>query len=169
MAKEEKTGDEAATPAEVPTKKKGMMIWLIIGGVILVVLGVGGFFAWKMLKAPDSKEGSDKGGSQEAAQKPGPIVSLDPFLVNLSDGEDSHYLKVTINLEVESPEITPEIEERMPQIRDSILILLSSKTSEEVRSVDGKFRLRDEIISRVGKFVPGGKVKGAYFTEFIMQ
>jgi flagellar FliL protein len=74
-----------------------------------------------------------------------------------------------VNLEIEKTEIMDEIEQRMPQIRDSILVLLSSKTADEVRTVEGKFRLRDEIISRVNKLISNGKVKGAYFTEFVMQ
>ena len=174
MAKDEKNTEETAeekTEGAAPEKKSGKMKWIIIGVVVLVLLGGGGFAAWKFLStgSGEPEAMAKPGGHEGALPAPGPIVALDSFLVNLADPADSHYLKVTVNLEVEKPESTEEIQQRMPQIRDSILVLLSSKTAEDVRSVEGKFRLRDEIIGRVNKFISHGKIKGAYFTEFVMQ
>ena len=51
----------------------------------------------------------------------------------------------------------------------SILLLLSSKSFEDINSFQEKSKLEDEIIVRVNKFLTTGKVNGAYFTEFIMQ
>ncbi len=62
-----------------------------------------------------------------------------------------------------------EIKENLQKITDSILVLLSSKTFEEVYSVQGKFKLKDEITTRVNRFLVLGHVKDAYFTEFIIQ
>ena len=36
-------------------------------------------------------------------------------------------------------------------------------------SVQGKFKLKDEITTRVNRFLVVGHVKDAYFTEFIIQ
>jgi len=78
-------------------------------------------------------------------------------------------LKVTATLELSSPEVNPEFEENLQKITDSILVLLSSKTFEDVYSVQGKFKLKDEITTRVNRFLVVGHVKDAYFTEFIVQ
>ncbi|NIQ01548.1 MAG: hypothetical protein GWM98_15110, partial [Nitrospinaceae bacterium] len=79
------------------------------------------------------------------------------------------FLKVTVSLELSAPEVHGEIKENLQKITDSILVLLSSKTFEEVYSVQGKFKLKDEITTRVNRFLVLGHVKDAYFTEFIIQ
>ena len=78
-------------------------------------------------------------------------------------------MKVTTTLELSSPEVNPEFEENLQKITDSILVLLSSKSFEDVYSVQGKFKLKDEITTRVNRFLVVGHVKDAYFTEFIVQ
>jgi flagellar FliL protein len=173
MAKDEKNMEatlEGEGIPEVSGKKKGMMTWVLVGGLVVLLAG-GGFAGWKFFLQKDTsgKEASQAGTPGAPLSKPGPIVTLDPFLVNLTDPGEAHFLKVTVNLEVENPLDADEIQLRMAQLRDSLLILLSSKSTEDIRSVEGKFRLRDEIINRTNKLLSGGKAKGAYFTEFVMQ
>ncbi|MBW2087159.1 MAG: flagellar basal body-associated FliL family protein [Deltaproteobacteria bacterium] len=57
----------------------------------------------------------------------------------------------------------------MPQIKDSLLVLLSSKTFIDIKTVEGKMRLRMEIIGRINNFLTSGRVKNVYFTEFVVQ
>jgi flagellar FliL protein len=58
---------------------------------------------------------------------------------------------------------------RTPQIRDSILVLLTSKDSGTIRTPQGKAQLRDEITQRVNGLLPKAAVRSAYFTEFVIQ
>jgi flagellar FliL protein len=57
----------------------------------------------------------------------------------------------------------------MPQIRDAILLLIGNKTFAELSDLQGKLQLRAEIIARLNKLLTTGKVKGIYFTEFVVQ
>ncbi|MEK7871149.1 MAG: flagellar basal body-associated FliL family protein, partial [Nitrospirota bacterium] len=95
--------------------------------------------------------------------------ALDPFIVNLADTPEIRYLKITIKFDLESEEISKEVDGQIAQIRDALLILLSSKEYEGVRSTEGKFRLREEIVERANNVLKKGKVKTAYFTEFVVQ
>ena len=79
------------------------------------------------------------------------------------------FLKVTISLELSTPEVHAELKENIQKVTDSILVLLSSKSFEDVYSVQGKFKLKDEVTTRVNRFLVVGHVKDAYFTEFIIQ
>jgi flagellar FliL protein len=97
------------------------------------------------------------------------MFTMDPFVVNLAGSNGKRFLKVTATLELSSPEVNPEFEENLQKITDSILVLLSSKSFEDVYSVQGKFKLKDEITTRVNRFLVVGHVKDAYFTEFIVQ
>jgi flagellar FliL protein len=97
------------------------------------------------------------------------MFDLDPFIVNLSDVPESRYLKLTVKLELDRPDIAAELSARIPQVRDTILILLSSKDTAGLRNPQGKFQLRDELTQRVNALLPKSGVRSAYFTEFVVQ
>jgi flagellar FliL protein len=159
---------------------------LIIVSVVALVFGVGGaFVAVKFLggggKGVESSEEhkgdaevkaelkSEAGGKHGQAASPGVMFDLDPFIVNLADTPEVRYLKLTLKLEVDSEAVSTELSSRIPQIRDAILVLLSSKDVNAVRTTQGKFQLRDEITQRVNGLLKKPGVRSAYFTEFVVQ
>lgn len=97
------------------------------------------------------------------------IFPLDPFIVNIYDGQELRYLKVKVELEMISPAIKSEIEGRLAPIRDSILILLSAKTLQDIQDVQGKNSLKEEILGAINKNIPPGKIAKVYFTDFVVQ
>lgn len=163
---------EGAAPQRGKGGKRGLIKWGIIGVAVLMVIG-GGAFGYKVF----SKKGGDGGGHPEKGAiagegekgAPGHMIPLESFVVNLLDASEIKYLKVTINLEVDSEKGSAEVQERMPQIRDALLMLLTSKTSDDVKDIGGKLKLQDEMVSRVNNYLREGKVKAVYFTEFVMQ
>ena len=145
--------------------KKGMMKMLIIILPLVLVLGVGGFFAYKMFLGGEPAEAE-----KEKPMAPPPIVSLSPFVVNLSDeGDYPRYLKVEFGLELRAGSNPEEVDERMPELRDVIIVLLSSKRSKDINSIEGKDRLRDEIITRINGRLSQAIVGRIFFKEFIIQ
>ena len=178
MAEEEagEEGGEAAGEEE----KKGLPIKLILIVVGVLALAGGGYFAYTNFfqeeaveeSAEKDKNGEEGAGGENAEELPpgvGVMFTMDPFVVNLAGSNGKRFLKVTTTLELSSPEVNPEFEENLQKITDSILVLLSSKSFEDVYSVQGKFKLKDEITTRVNRFLVVGHVKDAYFTEFIVQ
>jgi flagellar FliL protein len=178
---EEAAGEEAVAP---PKSKKSSLKWIVVGAVALAIIGGGGAFAWFKFMTPHRTEaksgeakqadgktegkGSEKSGEPGASTKLGPILDLDPFIVNLADMEP-RFLKVTVKLELDTTVAKTELNERIPQIRDSILILLSSKESQSLKPTAGKLQLRDEILQRINSLLANGQAKNAYFTEFVVQ
>ena len=181
MAEEEagEEGGEAAGEEE----KKGLPIKLILIVVGVLALAGGGYFAYtnffqeeaieesaeKDQNGEEGEEGADGENAEELPPGVGVMFTMDPFVVNLAGSNGKRFLKVTTTLELSSPEVNPEFEENLQKITDSILVLLSSKSFEDVYSVQGKFKLKDEITTRVNRFLVVGHVKDAYFTEFIVQ
>jgi flagellar FliL protein len=167
--------EKIAVPAGVPMK---MVIILLAG---MLVLGLGGAFVmFKMMSGghagedAKSETASDKGHGDSGkaghgGAAPGAIAELDPFIVNLADSPEIRYLKVSIKLEVDGSETVEEIKNRTPQIRDSVLVLLTSKDSASIRTPQGKSQLRDEVTQRVNGILPRRAVKSAYFTDFVIQ
>lgn len=176
MAEEEDILDEVEG-AEGGKKPIGMIIGIIVG---LLVLGGGGYYAYTNFfqekpaeeKPAEGEEGKEEGKEEAPPEEDlnlGVMFPMDPFVVNLAGSEGKRFLKVTISLELSTPEVHLEIKENIQKVTDSILILLSSKAFEDVYSVQGKFKLKDEITTRVNRFLVVGHIKDAYFTEFIIQ
>lgn len=175
MAEEEDALDELeGAEAKKPI---GMIIGIIVG---LLVLGGGGYYAYINFfqekpveeKPAEGEEGKEEAPAEAPAEEDlllGVMFPMDPFVVNLAGSEGKRFLKVTIFLELSTPEVHLEIKENIQKVTDSILILLSSKAFEDVYSVQGKFKLKDEITTRVNRFLVVGHIKEAYFTEFIIQ
>ena len=97
------------------------------------------------------------------------MFHLDPFIVNLAKSGGNRFLKVTVSLEMSSPKVRLGLKKNIQKVTDSILLLLSTKIFKDVYSIQGKFTLKGEITTRVNQFLTEGQVKGAYFTEFIIQ
>lgn len=165
--------------------KRSKIVIILVAILLLAALGGGGYYAYntffKKQEAQEPAAGAPEGkktepGEQalkkeEAPPKPGLgiMVPMEPLIVNLAQTDGKRFLKISITLELSSPEVNAEINENIQKIKDSILILLSSKTFEDVYSVQGKFKLKDEITTRVNRFLVLGHVKDAYFTEFVIQ
>ena len=72
-------------------------------------------------------------------------------------------------LGISSEEQKPGIDQYKPLINDSVLILLSSKTYNELGTVEGKIQLKQELIMRMNQVLGVPMVKKIYFTEFVVQ
>ena len=81
------------------------------------------------------------------------------------------FLKVSIKLELDRPEEKTDFPNtKVPAIRDALLVLLSSKESQLLRTVNGKRRIREEIMTRVnGSHEQGEDLRSVFFTDFIIQ
>ena len=129
------------------------------------------------LEAQEEVTEEEKVEEKTSSEEPKPVKKvkkdlmfhLDPFIVNLAKSGGNRFLKVTVSLEMSSPKVRLGLKKNIQKITDSILLLLSTKVFEDVYSVQGKFTLKGEITTRVNQFLTEGQVKGAYFTEFIIQ
>lgn len=121
-------------------------------------------------KEDEEEHGGGHGGGH--GETKGPI--MEPFVVNLADPGSRRYLRLNLKLELKKREESePLLEARMPQVRDAVLMLLSSKTTDQLVSTEGKTALREELISQINKVLKKKKtkkaVKNLYFTEFLIQ
>jgi len=99
----------------------------------------------------------------------GPLYTLDTMIVNLSDHGGKRYLRVTMALELSDTESIATIESRLPQIRDAVLMILPTKTYDDVSTTDGKIALRNQVMEKINALMTKGHVNNIYFTEFVVQ
>ena len=164
---EEATMEAAAVEAAPATGTGRGKLIPIVGGV-LALAAIGGGATWWLKFRPSPEPAETK---VEAEKKPdvGALLPLDPFIANLADEDGKRYLKATVQLEFFDRKVPEEVNARLPQMRDLLLTLFTSKLFAEIRTPEGKALLRDEIINRVNRSLRKDVVKAVYFTEFIVQ
>jgi len=128
-------------------KKK--LIFLIL--LLLVLAGGGGGAAWWFLGRGEPDEEALAAKAEAARKATRAFVTLEPFVVNLSDGGSERYAQVGVVLEVGGKEANQKVADRMPAVRNDILLLISSKQARELVTREGKEQLATEIASAAGK------------------
>lgn len=154
-------------------KSSNKLIYLLVSVVLVITIGLaaGFFMVWSKLSSLNTPANAGTGseaGQVEAATL-GPLFSLDTFIVNLADEKRNRYLRVTMDLELVDAMDTDKLTERLPQVRDSILMILPSKRFVEIASMEGKTALRDEIIAKLNSLYSKEVVSNIFFTEFVVQ
>ena len=170
MAKNTAPQPAAAPDAEAPSPSKAPII-AVVALLSVNLLGTG-FIAVKVMKGPPGHAAAEKEAkAKEAKEKlPGPVVSLDTFVVNLNETGSSRYLKTTVELEVADPVAQKEIEEARRAIRDEMLSYLSNLTVKDTMGEAGKNKIKEDLLDRADKAVGGEeKIKHLYLTEFVVQ
>jgi len=179
MASKEAAPAAAEQPA--PAKKP----WLMIGLVALIgVLGGGAGTVFLLPKSAPSaaeaghgagaahesgdggEQGEEGGGGGSFADR---VVQLDPFVVNVSAEGYPRYLKVQVAFEMNAPEAKADLEERVAQVRDLTILLLSSKRLADLEDFEGKALLKDDLREQVNALLSKGRVESVLFTEFVVQ
>jgi flagellar FliL protein len=154
---------ETPEEGEVKEKKSGSKKFIIIIAIAAVIALGGGFFTYTQLIARGKEGESHK---KEEAKKTA-LVPLDPFVVNLA--EQGRFLKVTMQLELADATNQALATEKVPQFRDAIITLISSKSAEALSSPEGKIQIKDELLLRLNQTAGKDIFKNIYFTEFVMQ
>ncbi|MBT8339422.1 MAG: flagellar basal body protein FliL [Desulfatitalea sp.] len=154
------------------------IVIIIVGVIILMMAMMGGafFFMWQkmnttivQMQAQNETGEEDEEQAEEEAAAMGPIYKMDTLIVNLADQGGKRYLRVTMELELSAPEVLEEIQTRMPQLQNTILMVLPSKQYSEISTTEGKMALRDELIAKMNAILRKGTVNTIYFTEFVVQ
>lgn len=160
-------------------KGKGLLRWIMLI-VLIGALGGGGFFAYqKFVLAPQGQDAAHETAApdpladknkKEAKDVRGVLATLPPFLVNLNDPLGRRYLKLSMDVEVvDKPAAEQLTKSDLAKAKDAIILLLSSKTFQDINTVENKIVMRNEIVERLNQVLGAGKVLKVYFTEIIVQ
>lgn len=183
--------------AEKPKKKskaKRLVIFLVLFFILLACAG-GGAYWWLYLRNPgevpiQTSEISQEQEAQAQAEAKSPeqeglnsarierqtdlprskgmVLPLPPITVNLADPGGRRYLKLGMEVEVNS-DVANELKAQNARIRDSIIMLLAGKTYGEISSPDGKVLLKAEIAARLNQILGAQRIIRVYLTDFVVQ
>lgn len=168
MAKAETPAEQGENAAPPSGKKKKLLI-IILAAVLLVILAAGGAAVLLLSGKPAGEHEEEH---VEAVEESVPIYErLETFTVNLADQES--YLQVEISLKLADAKAQERLKTRMPEVRDVLLRVLSSKTAEGLITPEGKAELAKEVRKEVNGVIGAKKadqgVKDVLFTSFIIQ
>lgn len=135
------------TKSEAPPATKGKKGLVLMIAAALLVLGGGGGAAWYFLK-PAPAGGTEQ--AQAHKKKARTYATLEPFTVNLADPGGERFVQLSIALEMADSAASNSVTSNIPAVRNAVLLLLSTKTSQDLLSVDGKTHLASEIATAVG-------------------
>ncbi|MBL0421456.1 flagellar basal body-associated FliL family protein [Ramlibacter sp. AW1] len=136
--------------AAAPTKKSSKTLTVVL--LAALVLGAGGGGAWWFL-------GGGAGGASAPREAKPIFSSLEPFTVNLLDDRGERFAQIGVILQVEDSNVDVQIKERLPALRNAILLLITSKRLEELITPEGKQQLADQVQIKAGEalgWVPPG-------------
>lgn len=149
--------------------------WLlvIIAAVVSLAIGAGGAFLVMPKPEPIPMPEQDAAvagepmmGGEEFRER---LYSLEPFVVNVTGDGYNRFLKVKIEVEAESPELKGELDARLSQVRDALIVLLSSKRLSDITDYEGKALLKEDILDRINDVLETGEASSVLFTEFVVQ
>jgi len=160
-----------APPEEKPAAPPGPKPPKIVLILLVLNLGATGFTTFKMVTAPAPQaEHQEKSEAEPAGPEvAGPVVQLDPYVVNLDEPGSSRYVKVTVQVELVKHEAEESIEKSKQLIRDMFLSHLSGLKLADCLGTAAKEKLREELLKKLTSVVGGGKVRRLFFSEFVVQ
>jgi flagellar FliL protein len=101
------------------------------------------------------------------------FVTLDTFTVNLRSEGDEQHLQTNLTLKVNDAAAAELIKLHMPEVRNRIVLLLSSKAASEILAAEGKKKLAADLVAEIKQpFSEGGaeqRIQSVLFTSFVIQ
>jgi flagellar FliL protein len=161
------------TTTEDSPKPKSKILLFVILGLVISLGGAGA--AWFFFVHGKSAQAAQK---TEASEKKEPefTVHLDSFTVNLADQEESHFLRVTMELGLGHEPKGGGAKEGadtsgipVAQTRDTILSILSACKANDLLTPEGKVTLKQHLLAALHEKVPEIDARNVYFTEFLVQ
>jgi flagellar FliL protein len=140
--------------------KKGKM--KIVLPLIVVLIGAGGYYHFVYAK---KKPVTATGAAAVTALPKGPILTLTPTTINLSDG---HFLEVGLALQLASAkDMTVVTNDQALALNDAIETL-SAKTMAMLDTTAGRKAAQVTLTKELAKTFDN-KITAVYFTDFVMQ
>ena len=170
MAKRNRdTEKEEVKPAGITT---GKLLMILIPVMLLSIAESGGITYYLMSNmAPSSAEAEAE--APDVIENPDPIyIQVGKILVNVDYQGDIRYIQGDVQLMFHHQESADIAERDMPVIINELNTLFARQAFGEMRSVEGKEKLRRAslaAINRVLKFPDGAGVQDVYFTSFNLQ
>ena len=144
---------------------------IAIGLGVLIIAAVGGYLVVNRALNPPIPPSFEL---EVTTRDPLAGYELDQFRTNLADRDITAYIQADLVLAYDSnlrsnARLQEELNDRQNEIRDLVNLVLNSRTSEELISVDGKEALKQEVMEKINSILSDGRVERVYLKNFVVQ
>jgi len=165
--------EEVDLDAKKGSGNKKMIVLYVVIGLLLVGVSV---TTTLLLLGGDGDEGAKQEASAEegkATKGDAIYLPLKTMVVNFGGQGPAQFLQVDIQVMTRDSAVKEAIETHMPVIRNDLLLLLSNQSYEQVSTLEGKEKLREQVLETLRKDLKAqgepDAVEAVYFTSFVMQ
>lgn len=151
-----------AAPAGDATEKKSKKLVVIVAAVLAVVAGALGARTFLGGGSPDGAAAADP------APQEGAVVSVAQMTASLA-GAGSHYARIEFAAVLDATADQAAAEAKFPLLKDGALSVLMGFGADELRTVDGADRLREQLTAKAHEIYPDGEVVRIVLTELLIQ
>lgn len=167
---------------------KKIVLFVLLPLFLLAGIGGGLYFTGVLDKVMPGKKGEEQHASKDAhgdghgKSKGGDdyegstvdvgayFLEIPNMIVNLSaEGGDTRYLRLSVQLELESQKDMQAVEAVMPRVVDQFQTYLRELRVKDLRGSQGIYRLQMELLSRVNAAAYPIEVKDVLFQEILIQ
>ncbi len=147
------------------SRRRISMMTIIILVVGLIVLGVGGFFAYKYvgemlgLTISNAEQGT---GSD--------YMPLDEMTISIkSNSARQQYLKLKFSFQLANASDRIEVTRNLPRILDDFQAFLRELKVEEIQGSEGWYRLKEEMVIRANTILTPTQIQEVLISDLVIQ
>ncbi len=182
--------EEEVKKEEVPAKKGGSMLMIVL--IVLIVLLIGavgaiGYFIYSKGMLEDKPQSAEKIKQErmvaeaKAQESAGSFsAKIENLVLNITNAKGKEKLmKLSFSIKSSEPTIEAIMEANNAEIVDAVIAQVSARTSEELLTVGGKALLKEEMLDEINSIVneatssnekiERNNVKKLFFTTFVIK
>ncbi|WP_137169279.1 flagellar basal body-associated protein FliL [Marinomonas sp. FW-1] len=153
-------------------KSGGKKKLIIIIALLLVLVGGGGAAAYFFLFSGSDE--STESTEEALANEPSTYLALDPaFTVDFMVDGRQRYVQLNMSVKSKNVEQINALTLHMPLIRNSLVLLFSSQSFDELQTAEGKMALKNAALDAINGILEQetgqGGIDAVLFTNFVMQ
>ncbi len=159
-----------------PEADERSLYWrrLLAFGAVLGLFAAGLVLAYHLSPVPFLKGGfslstSSSNPAKRSTGSSSNLFYLEPLIVNTQDIDATDFVRVTLTLELERPDVADIVQARLGAIENAVIVTTASQDSKVLRSVNGKARLREDLTKKINAVLPNGGVRSVYFADLLIR
>ena len=168
--------------AIAPVKKR--KTFLLVVGLVLLLVAIAAAAAFFLIRNKQLEAYSfetDPSAQHKPADQAAPpagnsskhvFAALEMFTANLADRDRDRFAQVAVMIEVDDLKVETALKAVIPIVRSEILLLLTSKSADELLTLPGKQTLAQQILDIARKQISPdfrSQVYAVHFSSFVIQ
>lgn len=157
-----------AEDPQLPVAKKSIKLPLIVGSMVALLLGAGGFFATYSGMMFGTATDARAAQPEVVALPDIAFVPIEPVIISLGPAAQNSHLRLTAQLEVAKAH-SGDVTLLMPRILDVLNGYLRAVEVAQLEDPAALVRLRAQMLRRIQIVTGEGRVRDLLITEFVLN